>query len=108
MKVSRMIKELQKYNPEAEVKLHYRVGNNALFVIQSFGDDDTVIIEDRSNNDLRSELDARFTKASEECLDELDFFTDLIETGFTLEDIKENLPEKYEYSKQFLEEHGLI
>ena len=57
---------------------------------------------------LGSELYERFNFASENQLDELDFFTDLIETGFTLDDIKENLPDKYEYSKQFLEEHGLI
>ena len=108
MKVSRMIKELQKYNPDAEVKMHHRQGNNALFVLAYVGDENTVVIEDKSDNDLGSELGERFYLASEKQLDELDFFTDLLETGFTLDDIKENLPDKYEYSKQFLEEHGLI
>lgn len=108
MKVSRMIKELQKYNPDAEVKLHHKEGHNALFVVQYVNNEDTVIIEDKSDNDLSSELDARFQYAVENDIDELDFFMDLIETGITLDDIKENLPEKYEYSKLFLEEHGLI
>lgn len=108
MKVSRMIKELQKYNPDAEVKMHHRQGNNALFVLAYVGDENTVVIKDKSDNDLSSELEERFNLASEKQLDELDFFTDLLETGFTLDDIKENLPDKYEYSKQFLEEHGLI
>lgn len=108
MKVSRMIKELQKYNPDAEVKLHNKEGNNALFVVAYLGDESRVIIEDGSDNDLRSELCARFEGASEHFNDELDFFMDLLETGFTLDDIKENLPEQYEYSKTYMEEHGLI
>ena len=108
MTVERMIKELKKYNPKAEVKMHYKDGYNALFVVSYVGKDDTVIIEDKSDNDLRSELSARFEHASEIQMDELDFFLDLLEIGITLEDIKENLPEKYEYSKKFMEEHGLI
>lgn len=108
MKVKRMLNELQKFNPDAEVKLHCRNGNNALFVLAYVGDEKTVVIEDASDNDLRSELCARFTNASEEQTDELDFFMDLFELGFTLDDIKENVPEKYEFSKTFCEEHGLI
>ena len=108
MKVSRMIKELQKFNPDAEVKMHYKDGYNALFVVAYQNNDSVVTIEDKSDNDLGSELCARFEYASENNIDELDFFMDLLELGFTLEDIKENLPDKYEYSKQFLEEHGLI
>lgn len=41
-------------------------------------------------------------------MDELDFFIDLLETGITLEDIKEFYPEKYDYAKGYLEDHGLI
>lgn len=108
MKVKVMIENLQKFNPDAEVKLHHRNGNNALFVIAYVGDDKTVVVEDKSDSDLGVELEARFKKACNEQLDELVFFTDLIETGFTLEDIKENLPEKYEYSKSFCEGHGLV
>lgn len=108
MKVSRLIKELQKCNPNAEVKLHYREGFNALFVVRYEGLPDVVVIEDKSNNDLRSELSDRFSIASENNMDELDFFMDLLETGFTLEDIKNYLPEKYDYSLSFIESHGLI
>lgn len=108
MKVGRLIKELQKYDPNAEVKLHTREGNNALFVLQYVIDKDRVIIEDKSDNDLGSELEARFERMREGKISELDFFKDLIETGFTLEDIKENLPEEYEYSKKFLEENKLV
>ena len=41
-------------------------------------------------------------------MDELDFFLDLFDMGITLEDIKECCPDKYEYSKAFMEDHGLI
>ena len=108
MTVERMIKELQKYNPKARVKLHSKYGDEALFVVQYVNDENTVIVEDQNGNDLSSELEARFQVASDKQLDELDFFMDLLETGFTLDDIKEHLPEKYEYSKKFMEEHGLI
>lgn len=108
MKVGRMIKELQKYDPNAEVKLHHFTGNNALFVVQFVGKEDTVIIEDKSDNDLSSELEARFENMGENNLNELDFFKDLIEIGFTLEDIKDNLPDEYKYSKGFMIEHNLI
>lgn len=106
MTVERMIKELQKYDPKAEVKMHHPKGNNALFVVALVGGD-TVFIEDKSDNDLRAELLARW-ELQNEGTDELDFFMDLIETGFTLEDIEENVPEFYDYAKGFLEEHGLI
>lgn len=107
MKVKRMIQKLQKYNPDAEVKLHGRDGNNALFVVAYSCDSETVVIEDKGDNDLQSELSARFADAAARQADELDFFMDLLETGFTLEDIRENLPERYAYSRAFCEEHGL-
>lgn len=108
MTAERLIKELQKYNPKAEVKLHHFEGNDVLFVLQIKGQENTIFLEDKSDCDLSSELEARFEYAIKNDLDELDFFMDLLEVGFTLDDIKENLPDRYEYSKQFLEEHGLV
>lgn len=43
---------------------------------------------------MGNELEARFENASKSQMDELDFFMDLLETGFTLDDIKKYLPEK--------------
>lgn len=40
--------------------------------------------------------------------DELVFFSELIEDGITLTDIKNYCPRHYEYSKKFMEEHGLV
>lgn len=60
------------------------------------------------NNDMREELNARFEHAAEIGMDELDFFMELLECGITLDDIKEFLPDGYEYSKVFMEDHGLM
>ena len=62
----------------------------------------------KTGGGLRDDLAARFTRAGEEQEDELDFFLDLMESGVTLEDIRRCLPERYEYSREFCEEHGLV
>lgn len=62
----------------------------------------------KNNNVMSTMLDQMFKNAAESQEDELDFFIDLMEAGITLEDIKEFLPEQYEYSKNFMEDHGLI
>lgn len=111
MTVERMIKELQKCDPKAEVKLHDAHGgenSRALFVLAFNRPEGIVVIEDKSDCYLPEELDARFKNAYDKQIDELDFFMDLLEIGITLNDIKENLPEQYNYSKRFMEEHGLI
>ena len=108
MKVKYLIERLQKFDLEAEVKLHGLKGNNLLFVNQFVGHEDIVILEDKGDNDLSSELDERYRCAGEVFDSELDFYMDLLDTGFTLEDIKENLPDVYESTKMFCEEHGLV
>lgn len=62
----------------------------------------------KNNNVMSTMLDQMFKNAAESQEDELDFFIDLMEAGITLEDIKEFLPEQYEYSKNYMEDHGLI
>lgn len=44
--------------------------------------------------------------AIEENTDELDFFMEVVEQGFTLKDFKKI--GHYDYAKEFMEEHGLI
>ena len=70
--------------------------------------EDFVWIEGQADIDLGEEIAARFEKAAEDQMDELDFFMDLIDMGITLKDIKEFCPDKYDYSKLFMEEHGLF
>ena len=108
MTVERLIKQLKNYNPKAEVRLNDLRGEVALFALALEGNDNVVWIEGKDDIDLGEEISARFQNASETQMDELDFFIDLLDTGITLADIKLYYPEKYEYSKKFMEEHGLI
>ncbi len=57
---------------------------------------------------MADKLTARFNEVIESQTDELDFFMELLEVGYTLDDIKKYCPERYEFSKLFMEEHGLI
>lgn len=66
------------------------------------------LIQTRNKILLREEIAAKFEKASEDQIDELDFFLELRDAGITLELIREYYPEKYDYSKSFMEEHGLF
>ena len=66
------------------------------------------VYEEHINLSTGNQLKEKFERASKEELDELDFFIELIEEGFTLDDIKNYLPDRYEYAKSFMEEHGLI
>lgn len=108
MTVERLIKQLKNYNPKAEVRLNDCRGTIALFALATKNNDDVVWIEGKDDIDLGEEIFARFEKASEDQIDEMDFFMDLIDMGITLEDIKKYYPEVYEYSKKFMEDHGLI
>lgn len=108
MTVERLIKELKKYNPKAVIRLHDRCGNDALFAVSYVKDNSVVVIEDRLDNDLGAEIEARFEDAKNIEMNELEFFKDFLETGLTLNDIKEYYPEKYEYSKDFMIKHNLI
>lgn len=108
MTVERLIKQLENYNPKAEVRLNDRRGTTALFAVALADNDNFVWIEGKDDIDLGEEISARFERASEIQMDELDFFMDLIDMGITLKDIELYCPDKYGYSKEFMEEHGLI
>lgn len=108
MTVEKLIEQLKKYNPKAEVRLNDPQGTTALFAVAFTNNDNLVWIEGKDDIDLGTEISARFTNALKSQMDELDFFMDLINTGITLNDIQLYCPEKYEYSKNFMEQHGLI
>ena len=63
---------------------------------------------DKSDINIKEELTEMFNKALNVFESEVDFFIDLLESGFTLDDIQKELPEKYEYSKRTLKNYGLI
>lgn len=108
MTVERLIVQLLDYNPKAVVRLNDRRGEIALFALTLQDDDNIVWLEGKDDIDLGEEISARFERANEIQMDELDFFIDLLDTGITLEDIELYCPDKYEYSKTFMEEHGLV
>jgi hypothetical protein len=108
MTVEKLIKELQKYNPKAVVRLHHPEGDVAIFAVGYEYNDSVVTIEGKEDNDLRSEISARFENADKIADTELGFFEDLLEIGITLDDIKQYYPEKYEYSKEFMINNNLI
>ena len=101
-----------KINYNTQIKLD---GLNVLFVCKYLTQTDidmnaegTIVIETSDDVDMTSELYECFEYAADNQSDEQDFFMELMENGITLQDIKEFLPEKYEYSKKFMQEHGLI
>lgn len=109
MKVSKLIEELKKSDPNNEVILHSPMGETIVCVAryQSEAYKSKVGLYVKSDINVKSELYARFHEASKYFDSELDFFLDLLDSGFTLDDIKEHLPDKYLYSHKFMKEHGL-
>lgn len=109
MTVERLMKELKKYNPKAEVKLHHKMGEQALFVCAMVGDDNTVWLEAESDNDMGSEIEARYKNALEEQVDEVDFYMDLLETGIDVEMVRKYMDdETADHMREFCEDFGLI
>lgn len=96
-----LVKILETLNPEAEVKMHEEDGCNALFVLAYVKFNDTIVIEDKSDNDLGSELDARYENAKENNIDKKELYSEMKELGYTLEDIKENYPEIYDEAASY-------
>lgn len=107
--IGRLVAYLEK-NMELDERVlaHNYYGNEELFALQIVGHEEYVVFEDTSDINMTEELSAQFEHAAEEDLDETDFFMDILEMGFTLDHIKQYLPERYEYSKNYMEEHGLI
>ena len=58
-------------------------------------------------NEIEAKLEARLNYAAETQLDELDFVLELLEEGYTLDDFKYS-DDRYQWMKQFMEEHGLL
>lgn len=115
MKVKRLIEELQGCDPDLEVVMHdINFGDTILYATtwetrgNAWPEGIKVVLECRDDFDVGGELDGMFKYASENDVDELDFFMDMFERGYTLSDIEKHLPDRYEYAKQFCEEHGLV
>lgn len=110
MKVKTMIEYLQEMNPDAEVRSGCHDGSPVLFVLTAMNLDDGVVwIESEDDIDLGNELEERFAYAVEECIDELDFYADLLEIGITVDTVCRYMGnETARHMEKFCKEHGLI
>lgn len=109
MKVKTLIKKLQNFNPEAVVKLHHRDDEEVLFTVGIVGMDNVMWLETESDNDMGSEISARFEAALEDWESELDFYMDMLETGITVDMVRKYMDDEHaNHMEEFCKEHGLI
>lgn len=109
MKIKTLIKKLEKFNPEAEVRLNDYCGEAALFINARVDDNNVVWLDGELDIDMGEELSARYEKIAENWDSELDFYTDLLETGITVDMVRKYMGNEHaDYMKEFCEEHRLL
>ena len=107
MTVENLIKQLEKMNPKAEVRINNIRGSIALWASTN-KESDTVWIEGKDDINVGDELRSMFNYAKETGIDETAVYTELLEMGFTLDDIQKNCSDKYEPMKAFIEQHDMM
>lgn len=106
MKVKKLIEELNKFDPEAQVIMR-GVGYPVLFVLARTDDTKTVLVECETDCDVL--LSDFFENAINEGRDELDVYSELLDLGITPTTVGKYLgEERGKYMHNFCEEHGLI
>lgn len=109
MKVKTLIKKLEKVNPEAECRLNDFQGDEVLFVNARKGCNSIVWLDGEHDFDLGAEISARYERAIEEQIDELDFYMDLLEIGIGVNLVRKYMgSKKANHMQKFCEEHGLL
>lgn len=68
--------------------------------------DGKCILKTKNDFDVADELEARLEYASENNIDEEDFYWDFVEDGYVPEDFGDE--ELANHAREYLEEHGLI
>lgn len=67
------------------------------------------ILETENDNDMREEIQARFDTALEDGKDELDVYSEMLETGIDIKMVRKYLGDDVaDHMKDFCKEHGLI
>lgn len=94
MKVKDLITELQKCDQDADVKTHYYMGSDALFVCKANNIPGVVWIEDMDGM-------INIVKHCESAYERETFFKELKKIGISLEDIESNYPEIYDAAKKY-------
>lgn len=108
MSVSRLIKELQevqKSQPDAVIRIA-PLGLPVMFMIP---EKDGVSLDDRCGRNIPDILYEYHKRAAAKQQNELDFFTEMLDRGFTVCDFYYALSvEEFQHARDFMEEHGLI
>ena len=63
---------------------------------------------EKNDNDMREEIQARFDAALEDGKDELDVYSEMLETGIDIKMVRKYLGNDAADMKDFCKEHGLI
>ena len=70
---------------------------------------DNIVLETENDNDMREEIQARFDAALEDGKDELDVYSEMLETGIDIKMVRKYLgDDAADHMKDFCKEHGLI
>ena len=108
MSISRLIKELQevqKSQPDAVVRIA-PISSPVMFVSP---EKDGVSLDARVGSNIPHVLCDLYERATTKQQDELDFFTEMLDRGFTISDFYYALSEEeFQHARDFMAEHGLI
>ena len=98
MKIKKMIESLEKFsklNPDANVKLHGKCGESALFILGTKNDNETIWIESESDVNMKEEISERF-KCINECDNAIDYYADMLDLGITPTMVGKYIGKEYE------------
>ena len=90
MRVRTAIERLEKFDPDAELKLHGVFGEEALFVCALNKDDSCVWLEAESDVDMKAEISERLSHLTED--NAMEIYTAMLEQGITVDMLS-----KYEF-----------
>ena len=98
MKIKKMIESLEKFsklNPDANVKLHGKCGESALFILSTKNDNETIWIESESDVNMKEEISERF-KYIDECDNAISYYADMLDLGITPTMVGKYIGKEYE------------
>lgn len=98
MTVDKAIQQLEKIkriNPNADLRMHHKDGEPVLFVVALANDASVAWLECESDNDMGAEISARFENKEEKQISDMDFYTDMLETGIDVEMVRKYMGDEY-------------
>lgn len=110
MTVRKMIEELQKCDPNARVVLNDIDSEEEVISVLSFVNHktDRVCLASEYDTEMTEELEAMLDYASENNIDETEFYTDLLERGIDVDMVRRYLGEEQAvHMEEYCKEHGI-